>query len=185
MAEKISRSEQKRLFKMTESLAKELAEFSNNDLKKFPGEDEVKEAILDCRGLKGGARKRQIKYLAKVLRQFPTDEIYAFLKDKKGSALKEKQVLHEAERWRDVLINEAMEMYDDCRRHQTTFEPDWHSDILNDMLAELSSLNETDIRRTVYQYVKARNIAHYRELFRMIKAAIDVAQRNTSQNLDI
>ncbi len=182
MTEKISRSEQKRLFKQTEDLAKELAEFTNRDLKVFPGEDEVKEAIVDCRGLKGGSRKRQIKYLAKVLRQFPMEEIYKFLENKKGSALKENQIFHQAERWRDIIINEAMEIYDDCRRNQINFEPDWNSDIMNDVLEEFPSLNETDVRRTVYQYVRRRNITHYRALFRMVKAAIDLEERKKLQS---
>lgn len=181
MMEKISRSEQKRLFKMTEDLAKELAELTNKDLKILPGEDEVKVAIVDCRGLKGGSRKRQIKYLAKVLRQFPMDEIYEFIETKKGSALKEKQTFHEAERWRDSIINDAMEVYDDCRRNQNTFEPDWHSDILDDALVHLPSLNESDIRKIVHQYVRMRNVTHYRELFRMVKAALDVEERNKIQ----
>lgn len=177
MTEKVSRSEQKRLFKQTEELAKELAEFTNNDLKKFSGEKDVKEAILDCRGLKGGARKRQIKYLAKVLRQYPMDEVYEFVKMKKGSSLKDKQLFHQAERWRDIIINEAIEVYDDCRRNQIFFEPDWQSDIIDDVLGEFPSLNETDMRRVVYQYARNRNITHYRELFRMVKAAIDTEQR--------
>ena len=64
MVEKISRSEQKRLFKQGEALAAELAELSDNDLKKFPGNDDIKKEIIACRGLKTGAKKRQIKYLA-------------------------------------------------------------------------------------------------------------------------
>lgn len=181
MTEKMSRSEQKRLFKMTEDLAKELADLTNNDLKKFPGEAEVKDAIIDCRGLKGGSRKRQVKYLAKVMRQFPMDEIYVFIENRKGSALKEKQTFHEAERWRDTIINEAIEAYDECRRNQVDFEPDWRSDIMKDALAHLPSLNETDMRRVVYQYARMRNIAHYRELFRMVKAALDVEERSKIQ----
>lgn len=177
MTEKISRSEQKRVFKQTEELARELADFTNNDLKKLPGEPEVKEAIVDCRGLKTGARKRQIKYLAKILRQFPLDEIYKFIEQKKGSTLKENQIFHKAERWRDIIINEAMECHDNCRKEQIVFEPDWRSAILADALVELPSLNEKDVRRIVYQYVKRRNINHYRELFRMVKAAIEVKAR--------
>ena len=34
-------------------------------------------------------------------------------------------------------------------------------------------LSEGEIRKITYSYVKTRNRAHYRELFRMIKAAID------------
>lgn len=177
MVEKISRSEQKRLFKQVEELAAELAELSDNDLKKFPGSEAIKTEIKQCRGLKGGARKRQIKYLGKVLRQEHLDEVYSFLKDRKGSDLKENQRFHQAERWRDIILNEAMELNDVCRRDQISFEPDYRSDFLPDILAELPSLNETDLRRCAYGYVRTRNKTHYRELFRMIKAAIEVKVR--------
>jgi ribosome-associated protein len=177
MVEKVSRSEQKRLFRQTDAVAVELAELTNKDLKIFPGEDEVKTAIMDCRGLKGGARKRQIKYLSKVLRQFSMDEIYKFLETRKGSELKGNQLFHQAERWRDILINEAVEIHEDCRRNQIVFEPDWQSDIIADLLTELPSLQETDIRKTVYQYARSRNVMHYRELFRMLKAAVDMEDR--------
>jgi len=32
----------------------------------------------------------------------------------------------------------------------------------------------------VYQYVRMRNIAHYRELFRMVKAALEIEERRKS-----
>lgn len=37
MAELISKSEQKRIYKQVEELARELADLSDKDLKKFPG----------------------------------------------------------------------------------------------------------------------------------------------------
>ncbi len=178
MVERISRSEQKRLFKHVEELAVELTELTGKDLKKFPGSEVVKAEILNCRDLSGGARKRQIKYLAKILRQEETlEEIYVFLQSRKGSVLKENQLFHEAERWRDTLVNEAMEIYDRCRRDQISFEPDYRSTLIAEALTHFSSLDETDLRRCTYQYVRTHNKTHYRELFRMIKAAVEMEER--------
>ena len=173
MTEKLSRSEQKRTFRRIEEAAAELADLSNNDLKKFPGGKEITDEIMACRGLKGGARNRQIKYLAKIMRQEPLDDIYTFLTDIKGSDLQKKGVLHEAERLRDTLINEAMEDHQRCLRAQIPWEPVWESDIISHVVEKYQSLNAGEIRKSVYQYVKSRNILHYRELFRMLKAAID------------
>lgn len=179
MVEKISRSEQKRLFKQVEGLAKELIELSESDVKKLPADESLKDDIRDCRGLKGGARKRQAKYLAKVLRQGPLHEIYEFLTLKKGSALMENQLFHRAERWRDVLVNEGLEVYDECRKNQIEFEPDYTSALIGDLLEELSRIDENDLRRCVFQYARTRNRTHYREIFRMLKAAIELEQRTT------
>lgn len=182
MVEKISRSEQKRLYKQVEQLAAELALLNDKDLKQFPGNDQVKREIIACRGLKGGSRKRQIKYLAKVLRQFPLDETYLYLETRKGSSLQENQRFYQAERWRDVIINEAMEKYDLCRKDRIEFEPDYPSDLIGQALAELSEIDEKDLRRCTFQYVRSRNKTYYRELFRIFKAAIEAQARQTTGN---
>ena len=182
MVEKISRSEQKRLFKQVEALASELVELSDNDLKKFPGNEEVKAEIIECRGLKAGARKRQIKYLAKVLRQYSLDEIYTYLKERKGSSLQENQIFHQAERWRDVIINDAMEIFDECRSERVEFEPDFHSENIGSLILECPDIDEKDLRRCTYQYVRSRNKTYYRELFRIVKAAIEGQARNVTDD---
>ncbi|MDJ0621486.1 MAG: ribosome biogenesis factor YjgA [Desulfocapsaceae bacterium] len=177
MVEKISRSEQKRLYKQVEQLASELADLSDADLRKLPADSEIKEEIKKCRGLKTGARKRQIKYLAKVLRQVSLDEIYIFLKNRKDSDLQKNQRFHQAERWRDVIINEALEEAEECRRQQISFEPAYPSGLIPDIIEELPGIDEKDLRRCAYEYVRTRNKTHYRELFRMIKAELDSRQR--------
>ncbi len=174
MTERISRSEQKRSLKRIEEAAAVLSELTNSDLQKFPGSKEIYDEILACRGLKGGARKRQIKYLAKVLRQEPLDDIYTFLTNIKGSNLQEKEVFHEAERLRDAMINEAVEDHQRCRQMQVPWEPDWESELIDETMEKYSGLKENEMRKSVYQYVKSRNRVHYRELFRMLKAAIDM-----------
>jgi ribosome-associated protein len=173
MTENISRSEVKRQFKQTEQVAAELADFTENDLKKLPCSDELKQEIRATRGLKGGSRNRQIKYLAKLMRQQPLTEIYDFLEDRKGSDLKTRKTFHEAERLRDAMINEAIRSQDQCRQKQRDWEMDWPSDEIAGVVRRYPGLNEGDIRKVVYSYVKTRNRLHYRELFRMVKAAID------------
>lgn len=173
MTENLSRSEIKRQYKQTEKLAAELAEFTDNDLKKVPISDEVKSEIRALRGVKGGARKRQIKYLAKLVRQEPLSEIYDFLSDRKGSDLKDKKVFHEAERIRDAIINEAIDSQDEARENFLTWDIDWRSREIAAAITDYPALTEDEIRKVTYSYVKTRNRAHYRELFRMVKAAIE------------
>lgn len=173
MTENVSRSEVKRRFKQTEQVAAQLAELTENDLKRLPCHEEVKGEIRAIRALKGGARKRQVKYLAKLLRQDEMTEIYDFLEDRKGSSLKEKKTLHEAERLRDVIINEAIDSHERSRRDQQDWEMDWRSSEIAAALARFPEMNEGEVRKVTYSYVKTRNRAHYRELFRMVKAAID------------
>ena len=177
MAELISKSEQKRIYKQVEELAREVADLSDKDLKKFPGGPVIQEEIIATRGLKGGSRKRQIKYLAKVLRQGPLDEIYLFVAKRKGSSLHAKKQFHTAERIRDTLINEAMEAHQQYLFQQIPFEPDWESEVIVDIIDEYPGIEEEELRRVIHQYVIGRNKFHYRELFRMMKAAVEQKER--------
>ena len=169
------RSEVKRRLKRVEETAAELAELTNNDLKTFPGNDEMKKEILVIRDLKGGARKRQVKHLAKLMRQSeePLDAIYDFLEKRKGSQQKSSQLLHEAEHLRDAIINEAIADFDDCRKQQQEWEPDWNSPVMQDALRRYPAFDEEAARKAAYQYVRSRNRTHYRELFRITKAAME------------
>lgn len=177
MAEYVSRSEMKRIYKQVEELAREIADLSDKELKSFPGGPVIHEEILATRGLKGGSRKRQIKYLAKVIRQGPLDEMYLYITNRKGSKLHAKKQFHAAERMRDTLINEAMEVHQDCLSNQVPFEPNWESDFIPDILMEYPNLQETELRRIIHQYVVTRNKDHYRELFRVMKAAVEQKER--------
>lgn len=172
MKERLSKSERKRRFKQEESAAAELALLSDNDLKKLPADDSVKKEILNCRSVKGGARKRQIKYLAKVMREGSVEAIMDFLAQKKGSKLKQNKLHHEAERLRDAVINEAIEFQQYCLKHGLEWEPDWDGEEV-EILVNRFDINEGDLRRTVFQYVKTRVQNHYKEVFRMIKAALE------------
>lgn len=173
MTENISRSEVKRQFKQTEQVAAELADFTDKDLARLPCSEEVKVEIRATRGLKGGAKKRQVKYLAKVIRQQPLAEIYDFLEERKGSDLKTRKTFHAAEHLRDSIINEAVTSHERTRQEQQSWEMDWSSLEIDAAVTRYPELNESEIRKVAYSYVKTRNRTHYRELFRMIKAAID------------
>lgn len=175
MAELISRSAKKRRFKQEEEAAEEIALLSDKDLKVFPASQDVKDEIITCRDLKGGTRKRQVKYLAKVMRQDGMDDILDYLAEKKGSRLKSNKIHKEAERLRDVIINEAIDDKQYCLQARIDWEPDWHGKEI-DNIVETYPLDEGDLRRSVYQYARTRLHDHYREVFRILKAAVDKAE---------
>ncbi len=177
MVERISRSEQKRLFKQVETLARELTALGDAEIKVLPVDDKVKEIIRSCLGCKGGALKRQVKYLAKVLRASPVDELYIYLEKKKGSSLKENALFHEAERWRDVLINEILEVQRDTLVEGGQLIPEYESDLLEQLHEDLPEADIAEIRRVLHTYARTRKKLHHRELFRILKAAIESRER--------
>jgi ribosome-associated protein len=172
MTEKISKSAQKRRFKDDEAAAAELAMLSDKDLKKLTIDQAVKDEIIRCRTQKGGALKRQIKYLAKVMRDNSIDEIFDFLASRKGSKLKENKLHREVERLRDVIINEAIDDQQSCLQAGMVWEPNWQGEEI-DSFVQHYPVDEGDLRKTVFQYVKTRLHNHNREVFRIVKAAVD------------
>lgn len=172
MSEYVSRSAQKRRFKDEEGAAAELALLTDRDLKLLPSTDEVKAEILHCRGLKGGARKRQVKYLAKVMREAGMEAILDFLTERKGSQIKANSLQREAERLRDVIVNEAIEEYQQLLRGGEAWEPDWQGEEIAAVVRRYP-LDEGELRRTVHHFVKTRMPNSYRETFRILKAAME------------
>jgi len=171
MTERISRSEQKRQFKRVESIARELSDLSSADLKRLPASEPLKEEITLCWKTKSGARKRQIKYIAKMLQSEPLDEILQFLQQKKGSKLEENRRQHEAERLRDTIINDALSAYDECRKYREEWDLNWESSAISSTVQHYPEIDENELRRSAYQYARSRSKTHYRELFRILKAA--------------
>lgn len=172
MTERISKSAQKRRFKDEEKAAAELAQLSDKDLKKLAISQELKDEIIRCRTQKGGALKRQIKYLAKVMRENGVEEIFDFLVERKGSKVKETKLHREIERLRDVLINEAINAQQACLQQGMIWEPDWQGEEIDSFVQQYPT-DEGDLRRTVFQYVKTRLHNHNGEVFRIVKAAVD------------
>ncbi|MGB3210579.1 MAG: DUF615 domain-containing protein [Desulforhopalus sp.] len=171
MTERISKSAQKRRFKDEEGAAAELALLSDRDLTKLPVGQRVKDEVVRCRGLKAGALKRQVKYLAKVMREDAIEEIFDFLADRKGSKVKENKLHREIERLRDVIINEAIGDQQSCLQAGMVWEPNWNGEEIDSFVRHYP-VDEGDLRRTVFQYVKTRLHNHQREVFRIVKAAV-------------
>ena len=179
MGEGLSKTEVKRRFKQTEEMAAELADLSDSDLKIFPGSDLLKTEIKFCRSQKGGSRKRQIKYVAKIMREEDLDSIYDFLSQRKGSKLREQRRQHEIEHIRDRLINEAIE-FQQSLDMPTEFEESYPSSEIVALKDRCPTTNEQELRKIISSYVRSRSMQYYRELFRLVKTAFDqndLAQR--------
>ncbi len=171
--EQLSKSELKRQHKQIEAAAVEITRLNDSELKRLNLGTELIDAAALCRQLKGGALKRQTKYLAKLLKQEPVDEILGLLAAQKGSKLQENKFHHQAERLRDAIINEALDRRDEAIQTGITLEMDWPSDVLDGVVASFPDIDELELRRSAYQYVRTRNKVHSRELFRMLRAAAE------------
>jgi ribosome-associated protein len=175
----LSKSEKKRRAKGIEQLVYELASLPDREIVTLPCDLEIQEEIRSAKNLKGGAKKRQLKYATKLLRDKPVDELYEFLAQKKGSLLKKNREFHELEHFRDNLISEAVQQYDDMVQNggylneNEQFGFSWESEALDNIVYHFPDVNQTSLKNTAIQFARTRNKKFSRELFRILKAALE------------
>ncbi|NOX24636.1 MAG: DUF615 domain-containing protein [Deltaproteobacteria bacterium] len=169
--EQLSRSEKKRRAKCVESLAAELVKLSASEIKCLPGDNFLRSNIKEAKELKAGARKRQIKYITKQLRDLDIEPFLTLLAEKKGSKLKQTQVIHQLEYWRDNIITAAINDSHYEEQDGQPFNENWSSPVLNEVAENFQKIDLQAIKIAAVKYVKTRKPAFSREIFRIIKAA--------------
>jgi ribosome-associated protein len=182
MDTQLSKSERKRRAKGIEQLVHELASLPEREIVALPCEQEIKEEIRSAKNLKAGAKKRQLKYVTKLLRDQPVDELYDFLALKKGSQLKKNREFHELKHFRNLLIDETVQMYEDVMNNNGFINDNEPVDILKDSMAldaiadYLPDVDQALLKNTAIHFARTRNLKFSRELFRILKAAFEKIQ---------
>lgn len=190
MDSQLSKSERKRRSKGIEKLVYELASLPQSEINALPCDQEIREEILSAKKQKGGAQKRQLKYATKLLRKKPVDDLYDFLAKKKGSSLQQNREFHNLEHLRNLLINEALQQYEDMMQNSRYVNEDDPFDMLgeSDALAaiedQLPGVDQMLLKNTAMQFARTRNKKYSRELFRVLKAEFEKKQYSQKQVKD-
>jgi ribosome-associated protein len=172
-----SKTIRKRQAKELEELAMELATLSPTELASLPADEALKTEIKGVRGLKGGSRKRQVKYIAKTLRQIDPEPLFIYLSRKRGSKLEEDRAFHELERLRDAIIAEAIDAHRQTLAERLPFqEQDWRCDSLREAAGNWPDLDVVAVRRAATRFAVTRRPAYKKEIFRQLKAALERQQ---------
>ena len=178
----LSKSERKRKAKGIEQLVNELATLPDREILALPCDQEIQEEIRSAKNLKGGAKKRQLKYATKLLRDSSVDELYDFLAQKKGSLLKKNREFHDLEHLRDLLINEAVQQYEDMMHNNgyiSENEPFGffrESEALKAIAGHFPDIDQALLKNIALQFARTRNRKFSRELFRILKAVHEKKQ---------
>ncbi len=169
----ISRSEQKRQAKNIETLAFELVELSTANIKKLPCNEELKQEIALAKTFTGGARKRQLKHVAKGLRNVDPAPLYDFLAEKNGSSLRRTRDFHEIEQLREQIISEALQAAREAQEQEEQLHENWHSSVAAAALTQWPSLDIVAVNRAAVRYARTRKPVYRREIFRQLKTSQD------------
>ncbi len=180
MSIQLSRTEQKRRIKEVEKLVKGLVELPEQQLKKLPCDSEVIELFKEISALKGGSRKRQIKYITKILKNEPLEDLYNFIAQRKGKALQQKKQFHELEYLREALLDEAIEDRKILRSEQQELSETWSSEMVTEIETIFPAIDTVALKRISAIFARTRQLRHSREIFRILQAAQEQAEREKS-----
>lgn len=165
-----SKSQAKRDALEIRALGAELAALSPSDRTKIPLDADVAAAIDDynrIRATANGARKRQLSYLAKRLRQHDLTPIEDALEAIRQTARAATADLHHAESWRDRLLGDG--------------PAETPAEALTAFFNDYPSADRQSLRQLQQQALKERQAgkppAAARKLFKNVRAAL-TAQRD-------
>lgn len=168
-----SRSEKKRQAKDIEMLSRELVELPASDLAKLPCDDFLRREIAAGQNLQGGARKRQIKYVAGELRRLDPAALLDFLATRRGSQLKGRLEEKELERLRLNILDAAITEYQDRSETEGHFHMNREAVPLRQAASLFPDLDVLAAARAAENFAATRKPAHSRELLRIIRAAAE------------
>lgn len=153
----VSKSEIKRDSEHLKKLGAELIELTPQNLEKIPLDDDLKEAIKQAQGFKLEARRRQIQFIGKLLRNRDPEPIQEALDKVQNRHNQQQALLHKLELVRDQLIT----MGDAS---------------LNHLLEEYPQLDRQHLRNLIRGAVKEREAdkpaKNYREIYQYLKTEI-------------
>lgn len=150
-----SKSRRKREIGALTSLGSRLIEIPDNYLSKLTDQGLI-DAVRQARQInRGRARKRQIKYIGKLMRGTDVEEVRNLLDDLDSSSRRHTQQFHRLEQWRNGLMGEDRAT-------------------LNEILTEFPQLDRQYLRQLTRAAIAERDrqgsdIRHFRRLFRFLK----------------
>lgn len=102
-----NKSALKRAHQALQKLASDLVDLPASKLDKLPLDEDFKIAVVQARGMKKSALKRQIRYLGGMLSKGDSEPLQLALANLQGAGQAATARMHRAERWRERLLTEG------------------------------------------------------------------------------
>ncbi|WP_261816068.1 ribosome biogenesis factor YjgA [Vibrio gallicus] len=154
----VSKTEMKEDMEVLQKLGEELVGLKPSVLAKFPLPDQLAEAIKDAQRFKNEAKRRQLQFIGKLMRQVEPELIQAALDKHRNKHAQASAELHKLESLRDELIEQG--------------------DVAIEKVLELyPSVDRQRLRQLVRQANKEKKLNKppkaYREIFQTLKELHD------------
>lgn len=151
----VSKTEMKNDMEELQKLGEELVVLRPSALDKFPLTDDLREAINDAQRFKNEAKRRQLQYIGKLMRNLDPEPIQAALDKFRNKHSQATAELHKIEQLRDKLIEQG-------------------DSVLNEILQAYPQADRQRLRQLYLQANREKKANKppkaYREIFQLLKA---------------
>ena len=120
----------------------------------------IMDALTACRKItKGNARKRQMQYVGKLLRQVETDKLQALLDRFDASSQDHVNKFHKLERWRDRLLSQDDTVMEEIINETPTIDRQHLRQLARAAILEREQEKQPPVQfRKLFQYLKSFEI---------------------------
>lgn len=151
----VSKSEIKRDSEHLKKIGAELIELTPQNLEKIPLDDILKEAIRQAQSFKMEARRRQIQFIGKLLRNQDPNPIQEALDKVKNRHNQQQALLHKLELVRDQLIAMGDPSLDNLLNEYPHLDRQHLRNLIRGAIKEREANKPAKNYREIYQYLKA------------------------------
>jgi len=150
----VSKTELKKDSKKIQQFGRKISELSINNIEAFKFPLNIYEAVIDLKNLKSNsAKKRQVQYLGKLLREIDLTDAFIVMKQLKVSSQKEIQRNNIIESWRDKLLT--------------------NTESITEFVDKYPKIDRQSLRQTISNAQKEKKDnkppKHSKQLFKLIK----------------
>lgn len=150
-----SKSQRKRDAHAVKDLGETLVELDASQLSKFDLPEFIVGVINETRRIKKhGARKRQLMYLAKQLRQIDTEPLQQQLAQLQRPHQEDVALLHQIERWRDRLLQEDQETLTDFIKQHPQADVQQLRQLIRNSQKEAQQQAAPKSARQLFKYIR-------------------------------
>jgi ribosome-associated protein len=173
--ERPSKTQRKNAMHELQAIGKRLMELSSSQAASAPIDDDLRAAIDEGRRItKHEARRRQLQYIGKRMRDVDPVPIRQWLARLDGLSLEATRELHTAERWRERLLADDAALTEFARGR-----PGLDLQALRTVIRE--ARKEFAERAAAAARGDIRAPKHFRELFRIVRAALETPNEEDTE----
>jgi ribosome-associated protein len=116
--DEISKTKRKKAMLALQDLGEELVALNHEQLVQLALPERLREAIVEAKGMsKFGARKRQLQFIGRLMREADAQPIRDKLESLRGRSREHAAWLHKVERWRDRLLSDEASLAELAAQH--------------------------------------------------------------------